>query len=289
MSSGVRSVAGAVLAVMSALSVAGCGSDGEAGEAAPTLPGRVTVPTQAIRNDDVPATTAATAPTTTSTTASTLPPSLYRDRIPSFGPPPPVTQKMVLPLGPAAHLSRIETTDPVAFITIDDGYVRHPEALALIRDSGVPVSLFLISSVAAEDPKFFSDIREQTGATIQAHSVTHARLKGQSYATQQREICGSADQLQQMFGTRPTLFRAPGGLKDETTLQVAQECGMKAVLFWKEAVNDGRVQFQQGARIQPGDVILMHFRQTFVEDYLAALQGIKDAGLTPARLEDYLA
>jgi hypothetical protein len=25
-----------------------------------------------------------------------------------------------------------------------------------------------------------------------------------------------------------------------------------------------------------------------IEDYLAALQGIKDAGLTPARLADYL-
>ena len=266
--------------------LASCGSDGASGETAPELPGRVTVPTEEPTAPPAPTTTASTLPPTT-----TLPPSPYADRLPHFDVArPPMPLQMALPIDrtQAAHLSRIETADPVAFITIDDGYVRHPEALALIRDSGVPVTLFLISSVAAEDPKFFSDIREQADATIQAHTVTHARLKGLSYEAQRREICGSADQLQALFGTRPTLFRAPGGLKDANTLAAVHDCGMKAVFFWKEAVNDGHVQFQEGDRIQAGDVVLMHFRQTFVEDYLAALQGIKDAGLTPARLEDYL-
>lgn len=271
MSNRTRSLAGVVGVLM--LVATGCGSDGAAG-GTPLLPGQETVPT-----------TASTEPPTTTTT--TRPRSPYADRIPEF-PAPPAPQPMVLPEGPAPHLSRIETDQPVAFITIDDGYVRHPEALQLIRDSGVPVSLFLISSVAKEDPAWFAAIRDQANATIQAHTVTHARLRGLSATAQASEICGSAEQLEQMFGTRPTLFRAPGGLKDETTLQVAKDCGFKAVFFWKEAVNDGRVQFQQGTTINPGDVILMHFRQTFVEDYLAALQGIKDAGLTPARLEDYL-
>ena len=257
----------------------------------PLLPPRVTIPDPDAAQP--PAQVAAggggagevaAAPTTTAP-----PPSPYADRLPRFdAPPPPPARKLGLLTAPAAHVSRVPTTDPVAFITIDDGYVRHPEALALIRDSQVPVSLFLISSVAAQDPKFFSDIHEQTGAAIQAHSVTHSRLRGRSAEAQRQEICGSADQLEQLFGTRPTLFRAPGGLKDDTTLRVAAECGMRAVLFWKEAVNDGRVQFQEGDRIQPGDVILMHFRATFVDDYLAALQAIKDAGLTPARLEDYV-
>ena len=273
-----------VAAFVGVLLLASCGSDGASTETAPALPGRITVPDKAQVKGPAEPTTSTLPPTTT----TTLPPSPYADRLPAFPAAPPVTQKMALPGGTAANLSRIETADPVAFITIDDGYVRHPEALDLIRDSGAPVTLFLISSVAAEDPKFFNDIREQTGALVEAHSVTHKRLKGLSYAAQKEEICGSADQLQQLFGTRPTLFRAPGGLKDETTLRAVQDCGMKAVFFWKEAVNDGRVQFQEGDRIQAGDVILMHFRQTFVEDYLAALQGIKDAGLTPARLEDYL-
>jgi hypothetical protein len=41
-------------------------------------------------------------------------------------------------------------------------------------------------------------------------------------------------------------------------------------------------------RIHAGDIILMHFKPTFVQDVLAALRAIHDAGLTPALLEDYI-
>lgn len=265
------------MAVAVLVLVSGCSSGRAAGDSPPTLPSKPTAVSRvSVTTED----------STTTTTTTARPRGKYADRVPHFADPP-APEKITFPAG--AWLSRIPTTQKVAFITIDDGYVRHPEALDLIRDSGVPVSLFLISSVAKEDPKFFSDIDLFADATIEAHTVSHAKLRGKSYAAQKQEICGSADQLQQLFGTRPTLFRAPGGLKDATTLQAAADCGMKAVLFWHEAVNNGQVQFQEGAKVQPGDVILMHFRQTFVEDYLAALQGIKDAGLTPARLEDYIA
>jgi peptidoglycan/xylan/chitin deacetylase (PgdA/CDA1 family) len=280
MSKGSRSLAGVVCSALLVAGAAGCGSEDASGDTAPQLPGRVTVP------PEVTPSTTSTAPTTTTTTR---PDSPYADRLPHFPAPPPPQPMVMAPDAPAPVLSRIETDQPVAFITIDDGYVRHPEALQLIRDSGVPVTLFLISSVAAEDPEWFGGIRDQADAVIEAHTVTHARLRGLSYDAQRKEICGSADQLEQMYGTRPTLFRAPGGLKDATTQQVAHDCGFKAIFFWKEAVNDGHVQFQEGTVIHPGDVILMHFRQTFVEDYLALLQGIEQSGLTPARLEDYIA
>jgi hypothetical protein len=32
----------------------------------------------------------------------------------------------------------------------------------------------------------------------------------------------------------------------------------------------------------------MHFRPAFIADFLAVLKAIKEAGLTPARLEDYI-
>jgi peptidoglycan/xylan/chitin deacetylase (PgdA/CDA1 family) len=185
-------------------------------------------------------------------------------------------------------LASIETSQPVAFLTIDDGYVRHPEALQLLREAGVPVSLFLVSGVVDEDPGFFADL-QAAGATIQAHSIDHEIVKGRPYGVQRRQICGSADRLGELFGARPTLFRAPGGAYDRTTLQAAADCGMKAVLFWREAVNDGVLQFQRSDQVvHPGDIILMHFRQSYVEDFLAAVNGIAASGLTPARIEDYL-
>lgn len=256
--------------------LAGCAVDSGSATLEPDVPDRVTVPPE----------TTTTAPTTT--TLPPPPPGPFAHRLPLFSSAPLPAHKMPLAPGPAAHLSRIETTDPVAFVTIDDGYTREPHTLGVIRDSKVPVSLFLISSTAARNPGYFSDLRDQTGATIHAHSVSHRPLAGLPYETQRREICGSADQLQQLYGTRPTLFRAPFGSKDATTLQVAAECGMKAVLYWRETVTNGRVDYQHGNRVQPGDIILMHFGPGFVEDYLAVLQAIKDAGLVPARIEDYL-
>jgi peptidoglycan/xylan/chitin deacetylase (PgdA/CDA1 family) len=142
--------------------------------------------------------------------------------------------------------------------------------------------------VADEDPAYFAALEGQ-GATVEAHTVDHAMLKGRSYGFQHDEICNSADRLGFMFGQRPTLFRAPGGSYDQTTLQAAADCGMHGVFFWREAVNNGELQFQRPDHVvHPGDIILMHFRDTFVEDFLAAVNGIAASGLTPARLEDYI-
>jgi hypothetical protein len=37
-----------------------------------------------------------------------------------------------------------------------------------------------------------------------------------------------------------------------------------------------------------GDIIVMHFYETFPEDLLASLRAIKESGLTPALLTDYV-
>lgn len=136
-----------------------------------------------------------------------------------------------------------------------------------------------------DNPGYFTAF---PGAAIEAHTVSHPTLKGRPYAFQRREVCGSADQLGTIYGRRPTLFRAPFGEHDQTTLQVMRDCGLTAALFWKQTVDDGVVRYQEGATVQRGDIILMHFRPRFVDDFIAALQAIKAAGLTPALLADYL-
>ncbi len=216
-------------------------------------------------------------------------PGPYAAQIPKFAArPKPV--RPVLPGGALAPLlSRVPTTQPVAFITIDDGNVRKPEALRLLKDAGVPTSLFLISSVAAEDPPYFAALQNQGGGIVQSHTINHLSMPKLSYARQKQEICGSSDKLAQLFGKRPTLFRPPYGEYNQTTLRAAHDCGMKAVLRWKEATNGGKVFYQTAEKkVHAGDIILMHFRPAFVADFLAVLKAIHDSGLTPAALEDYV-
>jgi peptidoglycan/xylan/chitin deacetylase (PgdA/CDA1 family) len=214
-------------------------------------------------------------------------PGNYLARIPTFPPAPP-PQPVALPEGPSApYLSHIATTQPVAFLTIDDGWTKQPEAIGLLKAAHIPVTLFLTINAIRNDPGYFKQLQSE-GAVIEAHTITHTDLKGKSYDFQKREACGSADQLGALYGRRPVLFRPPFGDEDPTTLRVVHDCSLRAAFFWKETVNNGVVRYQTAHKIQPGDIVLMHFRPTFVVDFLAALQAIHDAGLTPALLENYV-
>ncbi|XVU23367.1 polysaccharide deacetylase family protein [Actinoplanes sp. CA-054009] len=277
MSKAVRAVAvGTMLAV-----VAGCGGPGDTPTAG--APSASTSPSPGASGS---APVASPAPDARQVALAALPPSL-RARIPQFPPAPPAT-KVTLPPGDAAGwFSRIPTDKKVAFITIDDGWVKNPLALKLFQASNVPITLFLEINAIKDNPGYFTPL-QAAGATIENHTISHPNLRGRSYAFQKREICGGADQLAKYYGRRPVLFRPPGGTHDATTLRVVKDCGMKAAFYWKETTDHGVVFYQEGKTVQPGDIILMHFRPRFVDDYLAVLNAIHKAGLTPARLEDYI-
>lgn len=215
-------------------------------------------------------------------------PADLRKRVPKFGPPPAPTKVTLPPNGTAGWFSNIPTNQKIAFITIDDGWSKDPMALKLFQAAHVPVTLFLEINAIKSDPGYFKPLRDQGGATIEDHTISHPNLQGMSYAAQKREICGGADKLQQMYGERPTLFRPPFGNHDATTLKVVHDCGLKAAFFWHETTDHGVVFYQTVHKVQPGDIILMHFRPRFVDDFLAVLNAIHRAGLTPARLEDYI-
>ncbi len=191
--------------------------------------------------------------------------------------------------GSAPFWLRVPTQDKVAFITIDDGALARPaEVPYFIRDAHIPVTMFLNSPAATEHTDYFKQI-EAAGGVVENHTIHHTSLKGRSYAYQRQEICGSADKLEQLFGKRPTLFRPPFGDHDATTMRAAHECGAKALFYWTETVDKGIVRYQTPEkRVQPGDVLLMHFRPRLMDDLLAALKAIQKAGLTPALLEDYV-
>ncbi|MEV4405673.1 polysaccharide deacetylase family protein [Actinoplanes sp. NPDC049598] len=275
---------GTILAI-----AAGCGSPGGspsagAPSAAPSVSGASGTPGAVSGASGAPSPSAE--PDVRTVALAALPANL-RGRIPQFPPAPPA-EKVTLPPGDAAAwFSRIPTTQKVAFITIDDGWEKNPLALKLFQASNVPITLFLEVNAIKDNPDYFKPL-QAAGATIEDHTISHPNLKGKSYAFQRREICGGADQLAQYYGRRPIFFRPPGGTHDATTLRVVKDCGMKAAFYWKETTDHGVVFYQEDKTVHPGDIILMHFRPRFVDDYLAVLNAIHKAGLTPACLEDYI-
>jgi peptidoglycan/xylan/chitin deacetylase (PgdA/CDA1 family) len=251
-----------------------------AGQSTPALPaaGRSATPLPAVpRSDPQPA-------------RVPVDPALagYLAQLPAFAPAP-VPQPIGVPAGPAVPVyKRLPVAQPVAFLTMDDGWTQLPDAVPFMRAAHVPFTMFLLAPVAARSPAFFTEL-ESAGGVVENHTISHPELRGRGYGYQRHEICDARTSLIRSFGRVPTLFRPPYGDYDGTTLRVARDCGLKAALYWSETVDAGKVYYQTSVhRIRPGDIILMHFRPTFFQDVIAALNAIHDAGLTPALLEDYL-
>lgn len=187
-------------------------------------------------------------------------------------------------MAPVIH--NIPTKEKVVFLTIDDGIVTNPEDAQLMQTAHVKATFFLVHRFINNDWNFFSDLAQQTGSDIENHSYDHYQLPGKSYDVQQQDICSNADAFAQWFGRRPTLFRPSGGGYDATTQKAAADCGMRAIVLWDATINNGTIRYQHGS-MQPGDIVLMHFRSTFAEDLNAFAKAAQAAGLQPELLSNW--
>lgn len=272
-----------LLVVVGCLGAVAQGSRGTstvAAAASPTMAGSPAPVTEALDPGD--GTTAATdAPPSTAAPTTAAPTTTIDQR----GPVGPVT-----PIGPVNGLSpiisRVATTDPVIFVTIDDGLVADPRVLDLLTTTGMPVTMFLNAAPAREHTAYFEAIR-QLGNTVNSHTLTHPNLTKVSAAEQARQICGMRDVLVELFGVEGGLFRAPFGATNTSVRQQAAQCGQRAVLSWAGTLNNGALQLQEAA-LRPGDILLTHFRDDLY-DNLVEIQRLADAaGLRIARLDPYL-
>lgn len=215
-----------------------------------------------------------------------------------FAPPPapPATKPVVRPPGgPVPVISDIPTTEKIVFITIDDGAEKDPGFVTMMKDLKVPVTLFLTDSAIRGDYAYFAPLVAQ-GHGLANHTLTHPNLPTLSQDAQRREICGQRTTLTKRFGTAPRLFRPPYGNWNETTRAAAGECGVDAIVLWRESMQITNMQYQRGDRkLHPGDIILAHFRgpselkgRTMTEMTATMLRRIQEQGFTVARLEDYV-
>jgi peptidoglycan/xylan/chitin deacetylase (PgdA/CDA1 family) len=194
---------------------------------------------------------------------------------------------IAIPDGPVAPVySRLATTDPVVFFTIDDGLVRDPAVVAFIKSHRLPVTLFPVKVPVHDDQAYFDQFRA-LGASIQDHTVTHPDLRTLSETALHKEICTPADDYAARFGTRPWLFRPPFGFLDNRVKYMVRACGLRAIVLWAGTMNDGRLDVT-GGKLQAGDIILMHFRTDLLQNLKVLTDAAKAAHLTPAPLESYL-
>lgn len=189
---------------------------------------------------------------------------------------------------PAKTVYQVDTDDPVVFLTIDDGAVRDPSMVSVLKQGHIRPTLFLTKQYVDADPAFFRELRDRTGGAIENHTATHPNLKGRSRAAQTAQIGPVSDAYAREFGTRPTLFRAPYGNVDKNTLLAAAAAGAKYDVHWDCEIDDGRIAYAGSHHFRPGSIVLMHFRHSFHRDVAAFLAQARHDHLRPALLTDYL-
>ncbi|WP_211880152.1 polysaccharide deacetylase family protein [Pseudarthrobacter albicanus] len=191
--------------------------------------------------------------------------------------------------GLAPVLTRIATQHPVVFLTIDDGVTRTPEMVRLMAEYDYPASIFLTRNFVQADPAFFKQFAAQ-GSLVENHTVSHNinMVTQLGYQQQLAEITGMQEFAEQQFGRRPALFRPPGGAYSTAMRLAVAAAGLKAVVTWEAKANAGRMDYQYGNALRPGDIVLMHFRPEFAADLAAFRAAQLAAGLEVVLLEDFL-
>ncbi|GAA4887287.1 polysaccharide deacetylase family protein [Streptomonospora salina] len=193
--------------------------------------------------------------------------------------------------GPSgAGVYRVDTDDPVVFVTIDDGHHPSSEALDIIREHEMPVSVFLNEDPVVYNHSYFAEYVEM-GNYVHSHTLSHPDLTRLDTARQENEICGMVDILDDRYseaGHVGSLLRPPYGASNEATAAAAQRCGLDTIVHWTVTAEDGRLSFAAGDGLQPGDIILTHFTEDLPDNLDRIRELADDSGLTIARLEDRL-
>jgi peptidoglycan/xylan/chitin deacetylase (PgdA/CDA1 family) len=165
--------------------------------------------------------------------------------------------------------------------------VKNPEALEFFKQRKWPVTLFLNQIYYKENPEYFKTILD-SGANLGNHTNTHPNLLKLGYEQQKKEICDSQNSYKDSFGITPKFFRPPYGNYNDNTLKAARACGVTAVIGWKARVDEGKVWYQVGDKLNAGEIVLMHFRPQVMDDLKAFETEINKQKLTVANLEEWI-
>jgi peptidoglycan/xylan/chitin deacetylase (PgdA/CDA1 family) len=142
----------------------------------------------------------------------------------------------------AAQIARTGGSPLDLAITFDDAWTSVlSEAAPILRDYGIPCSLFVVSSWSdhrsAWSKEFILPWREierlmAMGVQIGSHSVTHPDFGSIERTQMIDELCGSRDTIQRRLGFAPTFFAIPYGQSmnwPPAAGEIAREAGYENV------------------------------------------------------------
>ncbi|MBC8140428.1 MAG: polysaccharide deacetylase family protein [Armatimonadetes bacterium] len=181
-------------------------------------------------------------------------------------------------------------------LTFDDG--PHPDTTPRLLDAlataNARATFFVVAERAARYPALMRRIVAE-GHAVGVHGLRHRTMVTQSAARIKAELHEAVSIIEKATGVplpRPVLLRPPYGFRTATVSQVAHEEGFRCVA-WSldgrdyDAVSADDLAERIMARLQPGDIVLLHERPhapTAAEALPRLLAAIREKEYAPVAL-----
>lgn len=194
----------------------------------------------------------------------------------------------------------VPTEEKFIALTFDDG----PDAkqtlliLDLLREYQAKATFFVVGDRVERFPEI---VRRELaeGHEVANHSYTHSAFQRLSSGSMEEELNRTQEEIFKATGTRPTLFRPPGGYYNDRLISLSKLHHLQMVLWsWHQDTKDWRSPGVQAIanrvldNARSGDIVLMHdfvYRSTQTYEALRIiLPELKRQGYTLVTVSELL-
>jgi len=169
------------------------------------------------------------------------------------------------------------------YITADDGWTPSPQVLAIMQKTHLPVTAFLIGQAAQRNLVYWRAFAE-AGGTIADHTLSHPDLTKLSLSQATSQWAQARLELGRWFGKAPAMGRPPYGAINSAVAAAAYRAGLKTLVGWSATVTSAGISTWNGKRLEPGEIVLLHWVPGLGQQMTKLLAAIHAQHLHPTPL-----
>jgi len=169
------------------------------------------------------------------------------------------------------------------YITIDDGWAPSAAVLALMHQTYLPITAFLIANAAKENLSYWKAF-VAAGGMIGDHTVSHPYLTKVTPGRAKFQWAQARTALGRWLGQTPEMGRPPYGAFNRKVQVSAARAGLAALAGWSATMSGNRIQTWDGKPLSPGEIVILHWDPGLGQQLTALLAAIRALNLNPKPL-----
>jgi peptidoglycan/xylan/chitin deacetylase (PgdA/CDA1 family) len=169
------------------------------------------------------------------------------------------------------------------YITIDDGWTTSNEVLALMHQTYLPITSFVIADAVQEHLSYWTAF-VAAGGLIGDHTVSHPYLTKITQPKATAQWAQARTALGRWLGQTPAVGRPPYGAFNRKVEVAAARAGLTALAGWSATMSGDRIQTWNGKPLGPGEIVLLHWVPGLGHQLTALLAAIRALHLNPEPL-----